>query len=222
MAIEIDLTTVAGPVSLSDGNNGFMRAGNSGEVIVSSLYGQYAELTRRGQVFVAKSAAAAAIPIQSALTNSPTLWNVSSSGKLVYPLAIMLSPGAIGTPVLHGLTISQTLATGDAALTGAPIATFTNVVPVPCLLGRGAATTRFAHGTDTFTTNPTWIADLGLGHWIEGTAATGLQQRMFIDLAGLIVLPPGTAISIGATTATSTTYTVSIFFAEAPLPPLWQ
>ena len=218
-----DLTfdMVAGPQVIQDNNFGMGRGGNTGELIVQQLYGNYAELTRRGMVYVAKSAAVAAIPIQSTATNSPTLWNIASSGKLVYPLAIMLSPGAIGTPVLHGITVSQTLATGDAALTGAPIATFTNVVPTPCLIGRGAALTRFAHAVDTFTTNPTWIADLGVGHWIEGAAAVGLPARMFLDFMGLFVMPPGTALSFCATAATSTTYSVSIFFAEVPLPPLW-
>jgi hypothetical protein len=220
----VDMTydAVAGPQSNQDNQLALLRLGNSGEQIMQQLYGNYAELTRRGLVYVARSAAVAAIPINTTLTNSPTLWNTASSGKLVYPLAITVSPGAIGTPVLHGLTLSYLTNAGDAALAAAPVATFTNVVPLPCLIGRGACQTKFAHAVCTFTVNPAAFADLGLGHWLEGTAATGLEHQMFIDLKGLIVMPPGTTLSVGATAATSSTYSVSIFFAEVPLPPLWS
>jgi len=198
----------AGPIS----------TGAFGEQLTSTVFGKYAELTRYGKVFIAKSGAAAAIPIQSTLTNSPTLWNPASSGKWVYPLMATFGVGSVGTPVLTSLTISQVLLTGDVAATNLPIATFTNIAPQPALLGRGTASTKFANAAVTFTTNPTLIADLGIMHWLEGSAASGAMLPVFFDFDGLIVMPPGTSISIGAIAATSTTYWTTIYFAELPAP----
>jgi hypothetical protein len=192
-------------------------SGTYDELLVSNVLGKYAELTRYGKVFIAKSGAAAAIPIQSTLTNSPTLWNPSTSGKFVFPLMLTINPGVIGVPVLTGLTISQLLATGETVGTGLPIATFTNITPVPALLGRGTCVTKFANATVTFTTNPTLIADLGIVHWLEGTAAEGVLQAVSFDFDGLICMPPGTSISIGAIAATSTTFWTTIYFAELPV-----
>jgi len=201
---------------------GFLRTGSYGELIVQPLFGKYAELSRRGYVYAARSAAAATIPVNTTLTNSPTLWNKASSGKLVYLLQVLFSPAAIGTPVISGLTLSWLKNTGDGVGTGAPIVTFTNVAPNPCLIGRGACSTAWAPATDTFTTQPAALMDLGLGYWLSGTAATGSQITYIFDFDGTVVMPPGTSVSIGsATAATSVTYWTTLIFAELPLPALW-
>lgn len=220
--MDLNQVSVCGPQVVNDNNPALNRLGNSGEQIVQNLYGDYAELTRRGLVYTARSGAAAAIPINSTLTNSPTLWNPASSGKLVYLLQLLLSPGAIGTPVLTGLTLSWLKNTGDGVGTGAPIVTFTNIAPTGNLVGRGAATTRFANAVVTFTTQPAVLMDLGIMHWLEGTAATGAMLPVMYDFKGTVVLPPGTSVSVGAIAATSSTFWTSMVFAEVPLPPLWS
>jgi len=203
---------------LLKGGQSYFRSSDMGECVTLPGGSDYQELNRQGMVFTARSGAAAAIPINSTLTNSPTLWNAASSGKMVIPLMLNISPGAIGTPVLTGLTVSYLKNTGDGVGTGAPLATFTNIAPVSNLVGRGAANTRFANATVTFTTQPAVIMDLGLIHWLEGTAATGLQLNWSFDFKGTIVMPPGTSISIGAIAATSSTFWTSIVFAEVPVP----
>lgn len=203
---------------LQRGAVSYMRSSDMGEQVMVPGGSDYQELTRQGFVFTARVVTAAAIPVNSTLTNSPTLWNAASSGKMVIPLMILVSPGAIGTPVITGLTLSFLKNTGDGIATGAPIVTFTNIVPGQNLVGRGVANTRFSGAVVTFTTQPVVFMDLGLVHWLEGTAASGALGSFGFDFKGTVVMPPGTSISVGATIATSSTFYTSIVFAEVPVP----
>ena len=208
-----------GPQNASDGAQIPQRAGNYGELIVNSLGGKYMEMCRRGYVFAAIGAAAAAVPIATTLTNAPALWNPSDSGKIVVPLSVQLSLGAIGTPILQGFTISYIISTGSTVATGLPIATFTNIAPTCLRLGQAAtATTKFAGAVVTYTTNPARLIDLGFGHHLEGAAASGqLYSNFGFNFNGQLLMWPGTLIALGSTIATSTTYWTSIIFAEIPL-----
>jgi len=221
MADLITRTIQTGPMLKNDGDFSPMRGGNYGEGVVSQFWGKYTELALRGYVFMAIGAAAAAVPIATTLTNAPALWNPANSGKIVIPLRVNLSLGAIGTPILQGFTISVLYATGSLVATGNPIATWTNVAPVTTRLGRGTtSTTYFAPAVSTYTTNPARFMDLGFGHHLEGAAASGqLYSQFGYDFDGQIVMPPGTSIHLGSTIATSTTYWTSICFAEIPTPP---
>jgi len=208
-----------GPQNASDGAQIPQRAGSYGELIVNALGGKYMELCRRGYVFAAVGAAAAAVPIATALTNSPTLWNPADSNKIVVPLSVQLSLGVIGTPVLQGFTISYLISTGSTVATGLPLATFTNITPTCLRLGQAAtATTKFAGAVVTFTVQPARLMDLGFGHLLEGAAASGqLVSQFGFDFDGRLLMAPGTSISLGSTIATSTTYWTTIIFAEIPL-----
>ena len=216
----ITRTIQTGPQTAGMGDFRAMSGGRWGQGVVSQWWGKYAELALNGYVFVATGAAAAAVPIATTLTNSPTLWNPADSNKLVVPLRVNLSLGAVGTPILQGFTISYLKNTGSTVATGLPHATFTNVAPVNIFLGKGTtATTKFAGATVTFTTQPARLMDLGFGHHLEGAAASGqLYSGFGYDFDGTLLMPPGTSISLGSTIATSTTYWTSIVFAEMPLP----
>lgn len=220
---KVDMSTIStvGEKSLATQQLGNLRINQHGALITQNLFGRYEELAAKGYIFSAKSGAAAAIPIQSTLTNAPTLWNPASSGKWVIPLYATFSPGAVGTPVLTGLTVSYLLATGDTVATNLPFATFTNIVPVCMTLQTTlpVAQTKFANAAVTFTTNPALLMDLGMVHWLEGTAAFGGMQSTVADFQGALLMKPGTAISIGAIAATSTTYWTTIVFAEFQAPP---
>lgn len=195
----------------------YLRTSDFGEQVFVAGGSDYQELTRQGYVFTGRSGAAAAIPINTTLTNSPTLWNAASSGKVVIPLMLNLSVAAVGTPALQGFSVSYLANTGDGIGTGAPIVTFGVLTPVSNLLGRGACKARMANATVTFTTQPAVVMDIGINHWLEGSAASGTVSNISFDFKGTIIMPPGTSISIGCpTTASSTTYWTSIVFAEIP------
>lgn len=208
-----------GPQLANDGAVVNMRGDNYGAQMVLEMGGKYMEWVRRGYVYAARSGAAAAIPVNTTLTNGPTLWNTASSGKLVVPLKVLFSAATLGTQVIDGFTLHGIPSTGDAAATGLPIAAFTNVAPNSCLIGSSkACNTKFANAAVTLTnTAPTAIMDLGMGQWLNGTSAYGAPYTLSFEFDGSIVMPPGTAIAIGAATAaTSATYWTTILFAEIP------
>ncbi|MCE5191224.1 MAG: hypothetical protein LLG08_05640 [Actinomycetia bacterium] len=223
MPVEQRQTNIEGVQQLQPGQISFGSIGSYGNQIVSDLYGKYGELCRRGWVFSATVAAAAAIPVGTTLTNAPVIWNVSSSAKLVVPLQIILSLGAIGTPILQGFAVYFLKNTGDTIGTGLPIVTFTEIAPVCTLIGRGITPrTKFAGAVATYTTQPAKLMDLGFGHHLEGAAASGqLYSQFLYDFNGTVMLPPGTSLTLGSTIATSTTYWTTILFAELPIPQVY-
>ena len=207
--------------NLSDGSaREPLRGGSYGDLIVSQHGGKYNEWVRRGYVFAAPVAAAAAVPIATTLTNAPSIWNPAGSGKVVIPISISVSLGAIGTPILNGFTLSYLINAGSAVATAAPVVTWTNVAPTSLLVGSSAAaTTLFAPAVSTYTTNPARLMDLGFGHLVEGTAASGqLYSKFEYEFDGRLALKPGTTLHFGSTIATSTTYWTTIIFAELPEP----
>lgn len=186
--------------------------------LVTQVGGRYQEWAEAGKIFVGKTGAAIAIPINTATTASPTLWNPTSSGKKLIPIRIAMSFAAIGTQAQTGFTLGYVLNTGDVANTGNPIATFTNIAPINLKLGNGTVSrAKYANATVTFTAAPTVFLDLGMGQNVQGTAANGEPYVMRYDFNGELVILPGTAIALQATTASSGTYVTSITFAELDL-----
>ena len=218
--LNLQKTLITGIQNIADNQNIYGSAGNWGQALVGDLYGKYGEATRRGFSFSGRSGAATTIPVDSGLSNTPTLWNPASSGQLVFLQKINMSQAGIGTPIIQGFDLCYILATGDAAGTNLPLATFTNITPVNNLLGKGvAAKAKFAHAVVTYTTNPTAFMDIGLGQELEGAAATALPYTLSFDLDGMLVLPPGTAVALGsATAASSMTYWVTFTWSELPVP----
>ena len=219
MPFQVNQSGTEGIAQLTPGQIGVPALGSYGQMLTSDFYGKYGEFCRRGWVYAAPVAAAAAVPIWSTLTNAPALWNPASSGKLVIPLKILLSLGAVGTPILQGFTLSFVQNAGDGTGTAAPIVTFTIVATINLLLGRGGvAKTKFAPAVSTYTVNPAKVIDLGFGHLLEGAAASGqLYSQFSHDFDGSEMVPPGCSIHFGSTVATSTTYWTTIIFAEIPL-----
>lgn len=220
MAIDQEQFGQEGIQNLTPGQIAFNSLGMYGQMLTADLFGKFGSLCMKGLVYAAPVAAAAAVPIATTLTNAPALWNPASSRKYVIPLRVLLSLGAIGTPVLQGFTLSYLTQAGDNIGTGAPVVTWTNVAPTNLLLGRGTtATTKFSPAVSTYTTQPTRLMDLGFGHHLEGTAASGQLYSMFYhDFDGEVIMPPGTTIHLGSTIATSTTYWTTFIFAEIPMP----
>lgn len=191
-----------------------------GNPLVNVAGGKYLDWARRGYLYVARSGAAAAIPVNTTCTNAPTLWNPADSGKTFALIRIAFSAASLGTQVIDGFTLMYESGMSDTSGTaGMPFPTFTNIAPVSTLIGKGgSAKGRFANGTVTWTTQPAVLMDMGMGQWLNGTAANGeCYNQMAMDFDGLVLLPPGSAICVGAATAASSaTYWTSIVYAELP------
>jgi hypothetical protein len=223
MAIDIAQNFQEGIQNLNPSAIALGSVGSYGQQLTSDLFGPMGELTRRGLVYAASTAAAAAVPLNTALTNAPSLWNPTSSGKLVIPLRIILSVGAIGTAILNGFTLSYLVNTGDVVATGAPIATWTALAAVNTLLGKGVTPkTSFSPAVSTYTVNPAFLMNLGFGHFDETLVAGMLYTNFYYDFASGLQMPPGTSIHFGSTIATSTTYWTTILFAEINAPQVLQ
>ena len=214
---------LTGIQNVPDSQQILQAAGGYGAGLQSKLIGKYAEFARRGWVFSARSGAAAAIPIWSTPTNAPTLWNPSSSGRLVIPLKIMFTHASGAINALTGFMVGAVSNTGDTVAAGLPIATFTNIAPVNTLLGRGTtSTSKFANGTVTFTApQPPAVQDIGVGTTVNG-GAYGAPYTMVYDFEGGLMVPPGTAICIGGRLASGTAlFWTTIVFAEIQAPVQW-
>lgn len=224
MATDTALELITGLQNQPDAQQVLNSAGNYGQALLSEVVAKYAYFAQKGWVFAARSGAAAAIPIYSTATNSPTLWNPSSSGRLVIPLKALFTHASGAINAFTGFVGCILTNTGDPpAATGLPFATFTNIAPVNVLLGRGSvSTSKFANATVTFTAQPTPLYDLGIGTQVQGTAANGHPYMMQVDFDGGIMLPPGTSLSIAGELASGTAlFWTTIVFAEIQAPVSW-
>lgn len=216
-----------GPRNLSDYDRLCLRGDSYGALVVNRLLGKYAEMAREAVVYSAKSGAAAAIPLDSAPLNTPTLWNPMSSNKLVVPLKVTLSAATQpATYIINGFSLSYLAATGSTAATGSLIETFTEIAPVGATLGKSATpTTRFAHAAVSFlaTALPAPIMDLGMGQWMTAAGTDGRPYKFVYDFDGALLMPPGTAIVLACAQAASVaTYWATFLFAELDVPASWS
>ena len=179
--VDFSSAGTVGPRNLGDSQVTNFRMGNQGELMMSELGGKYMEWCRRGWVYTA-SGTLLTIPVYTTLTNAPVLWNPAGSGKLVIPLKITLTPGALGTPVITGLVGCYLINAGSTPATAAPVPTFTNIVPIGTNLGKqGTATTLFANAAVTYTVQPTAFYYTGLSMWKSGTDAISLPVTLVHD-----------------------------------------
>lgn len=191
------------------------------ELLVSETMPPLSEMARQGMIFTARTLSGApfAIPIYSTPTNAPSLWNPSSSGKIVVPLKILLTPVTLGTTVVDGFVLAQAASMGETVGTGLPILTWTDVVPICTRLGVGAPTpaARFANAVNTWTaaTKAVPFMDLGLGQYIDGSPATSaLQGTLKFEFTGEVWMKPGTVIQLLGNVASVTTYNTTFMWAE--------
>ena len=211
--------TVVGATTRNRGDGDLLNfaAGSYGDLQVSEFWGKYGTLARKSVVYSARVATAASIVANSALTNAPTLWNPAGSGKWLFPLKILFSVGAVGTPILQGFTLSYLNNAGSTIATAGPVPTATFVATVPMKLGGAISAMLWAPAAITFTTNPAILMDLGIGHHLEGAAASGQHYTLMHDFDTELLIPPGSLICLGSTIASSTTYNVTILYAELPM-----
>lgn len=205
----------AGPQVAIDGQPTNQRGDNFGSAITQDFNGRYAELVRRGQVYVASTAAAGIAILVSATTgNVPTLWNPTGSGRIVYP--IMLNVNWLsGAVTASNLLWSVTANTGANIGTGNPVVTFTNVAPVNALLGGPAESAiRWSPAVSTYTAAPAFFAATGIN-----LKATALDSLLSVDTQGTMALMPGTALSLTCSVASTTALIqASIWYVSVPAP----
>lgn len=202
-----------GPMAGNDGTVINSRGDSYGSTMVQEFNGKYAELARRGQLFVASTASAGIAVLISATTgNVPTLWNPLGSGKILYPVRLAVN-WLSGATTASALLWSTTTGAGANIGTAAPIATFTNVAPVPAMVGANSASNaKWAPAVCTFAAAPAFYASTGIS-----LKAAAEDYVIYVDYDGTIALTPGTALSLTASVTTTTALLqASIWYAELP------
>ena len=198
----------AGVVNVGDGQVVNQRGGNFGETIVQQLDGKYAELSRRGQLWLCTTPAQT-ILVPATTGGMPTIWNPAGSNRVFYILRLAVT-WVTGTNTAGSLVVCATTNAGSSIGTTAPIVTFTQAAVVPAGNPNYSTSIKWSPTTNSFTAVPTVIA--GTGFNLAATQPTGLLEQ---DYDGAIAIYPGNAMSLGYTATTSTaTYYITALVAD--------
>jgi hypothetical protein len=182
-----------GPAKSGDNTTPNVRQGRYGEIITSDGFGRYHEPTFRGQIYSASNQAGIASAAGLATASTVfTLYNPANSNTLISLVdiswAVTAAPAAATVIWLVGnLNPSQAAPATTTALT---------VINNNLALVSGVAK---AYTTATLAAAPTVLRILG-----QIDAASNNTAGIFKDeIAGAIILSPGTYISVQALTATT-------------------
>jgi len=188
---------------------------------VAAVGGKYFDWVRKGYVFTGLTSTPLSILKYDSATNVPTLWNPADSGRLIVPMILKATPSAEGTVAIHSIGFTYKLNCGSALGTAAPFSAFTEVAAVNMLLGGGQKQLgKWAPATVTATAAGTLFDLSSIGLWVDGTPTSVGPATGFKFEFDALILKPGSAISIVATpAASSTTYSVALTWAELPYDP---
>ena len=209
MALLIEGVVGNGRAGLADGSNTSLRLGKTSELVVGDAHARYYEAVSRGNVFLAANSATQALSVNSTTATGMILTNPFGSGKnlvlLEVCVAIASLPAGQSTLILTG---------NPSATTTEPTHT-TPLVVRNSLISSGAAAVGKADSAATIGA-ATILRIIGAG--TAATVATSTAFPPFIrdEVAGLIILAPGTCISLQALT-TALTVVSSIMWEEVPI-----
>lgn len=203
-----------GSAVANDGSVVNQRSDNYGAQIFQQFMGKYAEQARRGQLFNASVAAAAAILLTNTAANGPTLWNPLGSGVILYINHLYLA-WVSGSITVSSLIWNITRNAGAQAATGAPILTVTPVATRPCMEGSSAVSKAiWAPVTTTYTAAPSFLRATGINE-----IAAGAQGPYMMDYDGTFAVLPGNAVTLNCAAATTTAlFWTTIIYSEIPVP----
>lgn len=180
-----------GPQVNADGAQVVARGGRSGAAGVVDVHGRYYEATSRGNVFMAANQASATFTLFGTTTATGyILSNPSGSGKNLSILNIGYVKGtaaaaAIEQLVLSGAYSSQTLSSVTALSTRC------------ALVGSNATGVGIAYSAATLSAAGVIIAQFQSPS-VSATATTGIPPVTQWDVAGSIVVAPGSWLQLAA------------------------
>lgn len=206
MAMLVEITGQVGPQVLSDGSIQAIRQGRTAELVIGQAHGRYQEAVSRGNVFFAANTATQALSTNSTTATGLILSNPAGSGKNLVLLDLSVSiaslPAAQYALILTGNTNPIAAATTHTVA----------LVIQNALMGNANNSVAKADSSAT-------IANATIMRHIPGggaaTMASSISYPPFIrdELSGIIMLAPGTCISLQALT-TAVTVLASIAWEE--------
>jgi hypothetical protein len=206
--------------SSADGTTNAVNQGRANEMLVAELHGKYFTQCYRGNVFYSSTASGGVIiPISTTLTPTYSVWNPSGSGKLLVPITLYVGWTAT-TAALGNIVWTSTTAASSGLSTSSGFSAFGSSTTVNGNLGAGnASVVRVASGgTTTLVAASTVYRATGFSITAT-TAATSVAPGWTWrdDYDGSMIIPPGNAVHIMATTAIAITAEITLVWAEVPL-----
>lgn len=197
-----------GPQANSNGSQVVMRGGRTGEAVVTDAHSRYQEAVLAGNVYVASTQAGQALSIGLSTTQTGfTLTNPAGSGKYLVVIGAQIAPTSAPAGV-SSLVWAANVNTVAAAVTQTTPLTVRNA-----LLGAGSTAVGLAASAVTLPAAPVVVRAVG-----GGPVATGSINSAFIqdEIAGGLVLAPGTALSLSALT-TAISAVISVVWEEVAI-----
>src|SRR2546421_10067572 len=195
-----------GPFRGQDGVDTPLRLGRDSDLIISQCHARYHEAVSRGNVFFAANTATQALSLNSTTATGLILTNPAGSGKnlslLEVCVAIASLPAAQYTLLLTGNTNPVA-----ATVTHSVALTIRNA-----FMGQGANSVAFADSSATIP-NANIMRIIGTGGAATMASSTAYPPLIRDEITGLILLQPGTCISLQALT-TAVTVVASMAWEE--------
>jgi hypothetical protein len=180
------------------GQNLVVGLGEFSEVLVSELMARYYENVVRGLVFNACNQAGVALTNLAATATGFILTNPAASGKNLVLLEILFAQTSVAAAAANAAVL---LAANINPVAAAVVHT-TPLVINNALLGSGQASVAKVDASATLPAAPVAIRTI----WqpsVSATATTGVPGLVKDEVAGIIVVAPGCAISMTALSALS-------------------
>ena len=191
------------------GNSNGVPSGYAGELVMSQLLGQYSSLVKAGKVFSAYATLTAPVIYSTAAgTGGPLLWNRPQSGVDAHIIAVGFSSSVV-TTVAGGLGL-----TGGPGQVAAPTSTTAIDASGNMKIGGPAsACTPYRVGTPV----AAGLQFVPIAEFHTGALTVDTGGIKWVDVSGLMVVPPGSWASIAGTATLSTLQVqVAMIWAELP------
>ena len=206
----MNLEGQGGQQFVAEGAHNNLRLGRLGALVTTELHGRYFEQARYGNVFIAQAIVTAPVIYTTAAgTGGPLLWNPPTSGVNCALLA-----ASVGVTVVT--TVAAALGiTGNSGQTSAPTSTTAIDGKTNAIIGNTTSrATAFRVGTVANAGN--FLLPFAALH--TGALTVDNTSVAFVDLGGLIIVPPGSWASIAASaTATTTVATLGLVWEEVTI-----
>lgn len=202
---------VRGSVTGPAGTPSPFTSGVTGAQRVTDAHGRYLDAVLAGRVRVLSVVAGAATAYTGAAGGTPMLaiHNPANSQKYISVLAVsfgsVVAASAAGTVALRVYAGASVIPTG----------TVTNPRNMLTQVASGGDGVGFVNTALTGSTALSHVLTLNSYYW--ATAAAAWAAPAFFDIGGLIELPPGNQVAVGASAAlTSATFDCSLIVEELP------
>lgn len=189
---------VVGAPLYSDGANPNLTLDKQGALKVTELNPRYYEQNVRGNMFVACNQAGSAVTNLNATATGFILTNPAGSGKNI----VLLEIAFLQTSTAAAAANAAVLLAANVNTVAAAVTHTTPLTVRPTLLGSAATAVGLVDSSATLPAAPVAIRAL----WqpsVSATATTGIPPFIKDEVAGAVILVPGTVVSMTALAALS-------------------